>query len=280
MDVIYSCKVGSYLGVPILLEDGTMFGTICATDPDPFLFTNDHVQKLNLFAEIIVSLISKVEKGSSTTLSQLKHFEELFAGISDKIGNSIQVIRGFLQLEETHSPYSTIMMNEVDKIREVLRDFELTTKPPALVKKDFLIDHLLNEIYIEFEDELYIKNIEFKKSEKTCITIHADFFQLKQVIKNLVRNSIEAIGTNGKIQLNITNNLPSSLLLQVNDNGHGIPAMIADKVELPFFTTKEQSIGLGLSIVKRIIDAHKGSMMIDSHEHGTTVLVQIPLKQT
>ncbi|MFC4321534.1 ATP-binding protein [Litchfieldia salsa] len=278
MDVIYDCNVGSYLGIPIFLENGTIFGTICAIDPDPFLFTKDHVDKLQLFADMIVSLISKVENDSNNIQSQLKQFEALTAGISDKIGNSIQVIRGFLQLSlDNNSSYSNIILREVDNIRDVLKDFELTTKPPALIKREFSVDQLINNLFKEFEEECYLKNIMLVSMMEVTCNVHADYTQMKQVFKNLLRNAIDAIETNGKINVKVSSLVPHQLSITVTDNGHGIHPSIFEKIELPFFTTKENSIGLGLSITRRIINAHKGAMLIDSNCNGTCVLMEIPM---
>jgi len=69
-------------------------------------------------------------------------------------------------------------------------------------------------------------------------------------------------------------------VIEVSDNGPGIPESIRDKVLQPFFTTKEEGTGLGLSIAVRIIEEHHGRMDIESNQGGgTTFIISLPLKE-
>ena len=69
------------------------------------------------------------------------------------------------------------------------------------------------------------------------------------------------------------------IIIEIQDEGVGVPEQIKDKLFEPFFTTKEEGIGLGLSIVKRIIDDHKGSIQIkDNFPKGTIFKISLPKK--
>jgi two-component system, sporulation sensor kinase E len=272
------------LGVPIILENGTMFGTLCAVDPNPHYFNIKDQEKLQLFAEMIGTIVQKSELDNelytqkAMEVNRISFISNLASGFADKLGNSLQVILGLLQLHNKNPlPYQDVFLQEVNSMRNVLNEFILTTKPSAPCKSNFIIHTLLEDLEKEFDLELSLKGIKFHLESPLDLRCHADYTQIKHALKNIVRNSIEAIGTNGRIDVQASSNESNLLKLNVSDNGEGIQDSNMDQVELPFFTTKPNSIGLGLSISKRIISAHNGTMNIRSSERGTVVQVFMPL---
>lgn len=102
--------------------------------------------------------------------------------------------------------------------------------------------------------------------------------RMEQVLLNLLQNAIDAIGTRGRITLSLKS-LPDEqkVLLAVHDTGPGIPAEAYQRLFEPFNTTKERGIGLGLSIVKRIIDEHEGTILVKtSAREGTRFIILLP----
>jgi signal transduction histidine kinase len=114
--------------------------------------------------------------------------------------------------------------------------------------------------------------------------INADPEQLKEVLVNLIVNACEAIVRGGLITINEKEGndayLGRVVILEISDNGPGIPESFISKVMEPFFTTKEEGTGLGLSIVARIIEEHKGRIDIRSKEgEGTTFIINLPITE-
>jgi len=108
-----------------------------------------------------------------------------------------------------------------------------------------------------------------------CVAI-GDREKLKQVIINLVVNSIEAMKEGGVLTARVEL-AGEQVTIAIEDTGVGIPADAMASVFDPFFTTKEAGTGLGLSIVRKIVDAHGGEVHIDSARGvGTRVTVSIP----
>ena len=115
--------------------------------------------------------------------------------------------------------------------------------------------------------------------------IRADKHQLTQVLTNLIVNAYEAL--DGKGQVTVTGSETrlqdggggerDAILMEVADDGPGIPADVREKVFDVFFTTKAQGSGLGLAIVKRIVDAHDGRLDLQTSPEGTRVRVTLPL---
>jgi len=118
----------------------------------------------------------------------------------------------------------------------------------------------------------------------TLPQIRADKHQLTQVLTNLIVNAYEALDGKGRVcvtasetRLQGVGGGRDAILVEVADDGPGIPADVREKVFDIFFTTKPQGSGLGLAIVKRIVDAHDGRLDLQTSSEGTRVRVTLPL---
>jgi signal transduction histidine kinase len=115
--------------------------------------------------------------------------------------------------------------------------------------------------------------------------IQADQYQLTQVFTNLLMNAYEAMGGAGHVSITASRmrledgpDPRDAVLVQVADDGPGIPPDVAEKVFDPFFTTKPQGSGLGLAIVRKIVDAHDGRIDLRTAAgQGTTIRVTLPV---
>ena len=115
--------------------------------------------------------------------------------------------------------------------------------------------------------------------------IQADQHQLTQVFTNLLMNAYEAMGGAGHVSIQASRlrfedgaDPREAILVQVADDGPGIPPDVAEKVFDPFFTTKPQGSGLGLAIVRKIVDAHDGRIDLRTAVgQGTTIRVTLPV---
>src|SRR5688500_4372335 len=115
--------------------------------------------------------------------------------------------------------------------------------------------------------------------------IHGDQHQLTQLFTNLLINAYEAMGATGRIV--VTSGMRrmadggagrDALLVEVTDDGPGMPSEVSEKVFDPFFTTKAQGSGLGLAIVRKIVDAHDGRLDLRTvPQRGTSIVVTLPV---
>ena len=122
-------------------------------------------------------------------------------------------------------------------------------------------------------------------------TIEGDHHQLCQVFTNLVANAFDALDGRGRItiaaRLGMLEEDPAfaqphapipTVIVEVADNGPGVPPELSDRIFNPFFTTKPQGSGLGLAIVRKIVDAHDGQIdLFSSKETGTRFRVTLPV---
>ena len=118
--------------------------------------------------------------------------------------------------------------------------------------------------------------------EEILPEIEADPDQLKEVLVNLVVNACEAMSGGGSIVIRESRKSLSgqgaAAIIEVSDDGPGIPQERQEKVFQPFFTTKEEGTGLGLSIAMRIVGEHRGTIDMTSTEgQGTTFTITLPI---
>ena len=110
--------------------------------------------------------------------------------------------------------------------------------------------------------------------------IHADPSQIQQAILNLILNAIQAMQHHGRLELKLWRR-DDFVLLEIKDNGPGIPAAVQQRVFSPFFTTKPQGTGLGLSITRGIIQRHRGRLQFESAPgQGTTFTLELPIHRS
>jgi signal transduction histidine kinase len=111
--------------------------------------------------------------------------------------------------------------------------------------------------------------------------VPADARMLRQALINLVVNAIQATPKGGRVRLEATpvrEGDRAHACIEVIDEGPGIPANMVDHIFQPFFTTKATGTGLGLAVVKRIVDAHRGDVAFRSAPgQGTTFTVRLPI---
>jgi len=116
------------------------------------------------------------------------------------------------------------------------------------------------------------------KGEQSNVWVYADSEQLIQIFNNLIKNAIQSIpkGRKGRIDVNLKETA-TNIVVQISDNGSGIPDEIRDKMFVPNFTTKAQGMGLGLAISKNNIERLGGSITFETEkEKGSTFIVTIP----
>jgi len=122
------------------------------------------------------------------------------------------------------------------------------------------------------KNKIFVRKV-FRHTEKA----KADPNRLMQVLVNVVGNAIQAMTEKGGDLMIITRNNGNKIEIAVQDSGVGVPQSLLNKIYNPFFTTKESGSGLGLMIVKKIIDEHQGNISVQSREgKGSTFTISLP----
>ncbi len=212
---------------------------------------------------------------------------KLTSAISHEIRNRLALLTGveFIEMKYSDDPevkQFTNMVLEgqrralalVEEIRAFARNrteqYEKTRKAivPA-IKKTISI--------INLDPAVAKRTLTFNYASEPELVFNEE--KIEQVIINLIRNAVEATKEyEGKVDINLTT-IDKNLLIQIKDNGQGIPPEIMSSIWEPFFTTKgEEGTGLGLEICRRIIEAHNGSISCESQLGvGTCFSIKLPL---
>ncbi|MDL4840705.1 sensor histidine kinase [Aquibacillus rhizosphaerae] len=205
---------------------------------------------------------------------------EMAAASAHEIRNPLAVIHGFISLmntsmsEENKSQYHIpLLIKEVDRLNHIVEDMLLMAKPSEPIIEKGMIKEAVDDILPLISNS---SDIEFNV-DIDDIPILVDLKQMKQVLLNLIRNSMEAVEKDVKITIysQVEND---KYQLYIKDNGPGISETIQSQLFEPFLSSKESGTGLGLNIVKRIIENHNGKIkLINTSEKGTTFLIELPL---
>jgi signal transduction histidine kinase len=162
-------------------------------------------------------------------------------------------------------------MAQLEKMLSSLLDY---SKPVALEKTPFQLEALVAESIKQLQPGAGGCSIEFK-TDGSVPNVTGDREQIRQVLVNVISNAIESAGPSGNVEIMIkaaAENGGKAVRVEVCDNGPGISPQDMNRIFQPFFTTKETGTGLGLSVVKKIMDAHGFGVSICSEE-GTGTLV-------
>jgi len=210
---------------------------------------------------------------------------QVIAEITHEIKNPLMMIGGFVsQLlrscsKDIELKKLNIIVQEVERLEKLLFNIRELYVNKAIDHFPFDMNELLQEVISIINDNCVKNNITLTVgvlNEKAIVLGDRD--KLKQVLINIVKNSIDAIDHDGNlgIQSNILND---KININIYDDGCGIPEENREKIFSPFFTTKKTGTGLGLSISKKIIEDHPGcSLSIHSNkDKGTLFKIIMPL---
>ncbi len=207
---------------------------------------------------------------------------ELAAGIAHEIRNPITSIKGFIQLLEQGkviNNYFDVIHREFDQIEEILKEFLFLANPKDVDLKRVSVMSVVNDVikHIKTEEEVRNKKISFELVDIN-FEVLCDPLQIKQVLLNLIKNSIDAIQTTGFVKIQVYKKA-NDIILDVIDNGIGISEERLQKLGEPFFSNKEKGTGLGLMLANQIIKEHNGTIIIKSEKNvGTCVSVMLPFR--
>ncbi len=173
---------------------------------------------------------------------------------------------------------ANIILSEITALERIVREFSNFARLPAPVLKPVNINHLIEEVVTGYEG--YDKRIRiYRDFDDSIGDLLLDGELFKQVISNLIKNSFDALKReDGEIRLK-TLKSEDMVRLEFIDNGDGIQPDLIDKVFEPYFTTKARGTGLGLAVVKHIVNEHGGDVALESQVgRGTRVIVNLPYK--
>jgi len=222
----------------------------------------------------------------------------LAAGLAHEVKNPLGGIKGAAQLLERELEpgsemlnYTRVMIRETDRIDHIIRELLELATPRTLKLTPVNLHKLLGDILLLQKQSAVDREIIFCKNFDPSIPdIMADEEMLTRLFLNLIRNSIDAMIDSGR--LTVTSRVLSDyrmskndrqsrmVVIEVADDGPGIPQDDLENIWTPFFSTKSGGTGLGLTICHKIVSEHRGMIKAESDPgHGTKFTVLLPLVQ-
>jgi two-component system sporulation sensor kinase A len=205
---------------------------------------------------------------------------QIAAGIAHEVRNPLTSVKGFLQLlKENHShPYLNTMEIELEKAIDTLQNLLQVSKPDLYAEPltKINLSKELSSLMFLFQDKLYNIEVELDLRDSDRFIYGKKNLFLKAFF-NLIKNALESMPSKGKIKIeHYYKN--ESVHVKISDNGVGVPK---DKIKLlgtPFYSSKSDGTGLGLTQVFTTINDHGGHIQIQSEvDIGTTFIVQLPV---
>ena len=209
---------------------------------------------------------------------------QMVAGVSHEIKNPLGIIQstaellaGMNQTDETQKRLSLVIKEESIRLNNTVTEFLDFARPYELNIQECRLDEIIRKNISFLEPELDRKGIKVRDNlEGRSLIIHADSERLYRAFLNLIINSMQAIKDSGEINIRVDEE-KGNYLVTIEDTGTGIDEENMTKIFNPFFTTKEKGSGLGLSIVRNIIEGHEGTITIENAEgSGIRVIIYLP----
>lgn len=222
-------------------------------------------------------------------------------GIAHEIRNPLAGIKAIAQTMEeemdengANKEYLKRIIRQANRLDDILKSLYAFARPTKPNRGSHSIENILRDVIGSIQPHLQVKNIQLVESFNSGLPdIYVDAKQIRQVISNILNNSIEAIGSEGEISISVhslDNGYPVSkehfksliqgksyVEIRIHDNGCGISPENLDKVFNPFFTTKIMATGLGLTIVYQTVKQNGGMIFLESDENkGTDCHIILP----
>jgi signal transduction histidine kinase len=194
--------------------------------------------------------------------THLKEMNLAAAGLAHETRNPLNIIRGLAQMiskQPDTAPEvqrkSRDIIEEADKVAAQLNEFINYSRPREVRRSKLALGSVVNEVVRTLNYDLEEKKINLEiKGEQ--LNVEADEQLLRQVLFNLLLNAIQAVDGSGEIKVVAQRHSATEAVLEVCDNGPGVPPDRRTEIFKPYFTTQQRGTGLGLAVVQQIVLAH------------------------
>ncbi|MGQ3684787.1 MAG: PAS domain S-box protein [Candidatus Loosdrechtia sp.] len=222
---------------------------------------------------------------------KLASMGELAAAIAHEIRNplgaicnSVGILDAHLKLTGQDKDLLEMIVGQSERLDRIISDFLTFAHPrePSFSLQN-IREVIKNTVFLLEQDSRYTVHMEIKEVYESVLPrVCIDPDLIHQALWNLLINSLDAMPNGGEIRIMVRKTtlfLRDAVEIVLSDNGNGIPSQNLDKIFEPFYTTKSEGTGLGLSVVQRIIDDHGGTVDVKSKENkGTTFFIKLPIE--
>lgn len=215
-------------------------------------------------------------------LDKLGLVGEMAAGLAHEVRNPMTTVRGFLQMIASKEPgssyasYYKIMLEELDRANSIISEFLSLAKNKAINPVCTNLNDVIHAIAPLMQADAAINNKTVLLELEPVPDLLLDKREIHQLLLNLVRNGLEAMSERGTVRIK-TYLEGKAVVLAVVDQGPGIKQEILEHIGIPFQTTKESGVGLGLATCYSIASRHKAQITVHTGNQGTEFFVHFPM---
>ncbi len=251
-------------------------------------------QKAEVMVEYDTPTLNQ-ERDKSNETGQLGQFEELAkltGELAHEIKNPLSTIKVNLKLaqeqlsEQAERDTKTaralrkiqVVQQETDRLQRILDGFLRYIGKPELDLSFINLNDLVSDLVDFCWPQLQTQNITLRHSlSDENLSVRVDAAMVKQVLLNMILNAQQAMDHGGELMLQ-TQRRQDHAVVMISDTGPGISVTPLERIFAPYVSSKPKGTGLGLAIAKKIIEAHQGSITVDSETgKGTRFTIELPL---
>lgn len=234
-----------------------------------------------------------MQKDKNEHFKQLEELSKLTGELAHEIKNPLSTIKVNLELamEELKGPSKndqtaaralkkiTVVQKETDRLEQILDGFLRYVSRPELQLVSVNINELLSDMVDFYSPQAYSHSITIRQGlSSEPLVCKVDASMLKQVVLNLFINAQQAMNSGGELMIR-TGRQKESVVVQISDTGRGIAADKLSDIFKPYCSFRLNGTGLGLAAAKRIVEAHNGTITVDSElGKGTLFTIRLPLQ--
>jgi signal transduction histidine kinase len=241
------------------------------------------LQQVTAAASAVLKRLEQTER-DALRAEQLAWVGQMAAGIAHEVRNPLTVIK--LLVQAATDPRRAagfrprdlrVLEGEILRLEQIISAFLDFARPPRPTKKTVAARGLIDECLAGVAARAELQRVEVRLDAPPELpALDADPGQIKQVVYNLMFNALDVLTAGGTIRVGASA-AGGELTVRVADTGPGLPAGLEGRIFDPFVSTKETGLGLGLSICKRIVEAHGGSIAAaNAPAGGATFVVRLP----
>jgi signal transduction histidine kinase len=214
---------------------------------------------------------------------QLAFLGGMAARVAHEIRTPLATVRGLLELLEADLPdgdsrrgYTQRVLHALDRQDRLVENLLTLSHPEPKSSQAVSIPDLLSDLRNTLPPDPRLR-VTVEGAESEIPPAWGDSFRLSEVFANLVQNALQATPADGVVEVRIGRVGESRVRVVVRNTGAGIPSELRERIFQPFFTTKRRGTGLGLAIARQIVEAHRGTIRVDSDGRTETVFtVELP----
>jgi signal transduction histidine kinase len=218
-------------------------------------------------AELQIRLVKAGE-----TNAHLKELNFAAAGLAHETRNPLNLIRGLAQMvamQAQSSPelkeHASAIVEEADRVTAQLNEFIDYSKPREAHFAPVEVKRLVADVARTLLPDIEEKQVRLLQPETAC-SIQADEPLLRQALFNVLLNALQAVGQKGQIQVRLTQVRAREAVLEIGDDGPGVPPAERENIFKPYVTMRPKGVGLGLAIVRQIAAAHRWEVVCLANE--------------